>query len=126
MAKKTVLAIGIEPTLADYTMLPGLTPELIRSYIDAQISQLRALGYDVESCLIDLGETAEQAVTTALQSRKFDCIVIGAGLRLPPPRLPLFEMVINLIHAHAPPSAKICFNTTPADTVEAVQRWVRP
>jgi hypothetical protein len=126
MAKKTVLAIGIEPALADYTMLPGLTPELIRSYIDAQISQLSALGYDVESCLIDLGETAEQVVTAALQSRKFDCIVIGAGLRLPPPRLPLFEMVMNLIHAHAPPSAKICFNTTPADTVEAVQRWVRP
>jgi hypothetical protein len=126
MAKKTVLAIGIEPTLADYTMLPGLTPGLIRNYIDAQLGQLRALGYDVESCLIDLGETAEQVVMTVLQSRKFDCIVIGAGLRLPPPRLPLFEMVINLIHIHAPPSAKICFNTTPADTVEAVQRWVRP
>jgi len=126
MTKKTVLAIGIEPALADYTMLPGLTPELIRSYIDAQLSQLRALGYDVESCLIDLGETAGQVVTTALQSRQFDCIVIGAGLRLPPPRLPLFEMVINLIHAHASPSAKICFNTTLADTVEAVQRWVRP
>jgi hypothetical protein len=126
MTKKTVLAIGIEPALADYTMLPELTPELIRSYIDAQISQLSALGYDVESCLIDLGETAGQVVTTALQSRKFDCIVIGAGLRLPPPRLPLFEMVINLIHAHASPSAKICFNTMPADTVQAVQRWVRP
>ncbi len=126
MTKKTVLAIGIEPALADYTMMPGLTPELIRSYIDVQLSQLRALGYDVESCLIDLGETAERVLTTALQSRQFDCIVIGAGLRLPPPRLSLFEMVINLIHAHAPPSAKICFNTTPADTVEAVQRWVRP
>jgi hypothetical protein len=21
---------------------------------------------------------------------------------------------------------KICFNTTPADTVEAVQRWIKP
>jgi hypothetical protein len=38
-------------------MLPGLTPELIRNYIDAQIERLRALDYDVESCLIDLGET---------------------------------------------------------------------
>jgi hypothetical protein len=57
MAKKSVLAVGIEPSLADYTMLPGLTPELIRNYIDAQIERLRALDYDVESCLIDLGET---------------------------------------------------------------------
>jgi hypothetical protein len=107
-------------------MLPGLTPELIRNCIDAQIERLRALDYDVESCLIDLGETAEQVVTAALQSRRFDCIVIGAGLRLPPLRLPLFEKVINLIHTHAPPSTRICFNTTPADTVEAVQRWIKP
>jgi hypothetical protein len=123
MAKKTVLAIGIEPALADYRMLPGLTPELIRSYIDAQIGQLRGLGY---SCLIDLGETAEQVVTAALQARKFDCVVIGAGLRLPPLRLPLFEKIINLIHAHAPPDTRICLNTTPADTIEAVQRWIEP
>ena len=126
MGKKTVLAVGIEPALADYAMLPGLTPELIRNYLDAQIGRLRALGYEPEVCLIDLGETAEQVVTAALQSRKFDCIVIGAGLRQPPPRLPLFEKIINLIHAHAPPSTRICFNTTPADTVEAVQRWVVP
>jgi hypothetical protein len=126
MANKSVLAIGIEPALADYATMPGLTPELIRGHIDAQFAQLRALGYDVEGCLIDLGETAERVVTAALQSKRFDCIVIGAGLRLPPLRLPLFERIINLIHAHAPPSTKISFNTTPADTVEAVQRWVMP
>jgi len=34
----------------------------------------------------------------------------------------LFEKLINLVHEHAP-GAKICFNTTPADTAEAVQRW---
>ena len=54
MAKKTVLAVGIEPALADYAMLPGLTPELIRNYLDAQIGRLRALGYEPEVCLIDL------------------------------------------------------------------------
>ena len=126
MAKKTVLAIGIEPALADYTMLPGLTPELIWNYLNVQMEQLRELGYEVVSCLIDLGETAGQVVTAALQAKQYDCIVIGAGLRLPPLRMPLFEQVINLIHTHAQPGTKICFNTTPADTVEAVQRWVRP
>jgi hypothetical protein len=35
----------------------------------------------------------------------------------------LFEKLINPVHARAP-NAKICFNTTPSDTVEAVQRWV--
>jgi hypothetical protein len=33
--------------------------------------------------------------------------------------------VINLVHSIAP-DAKICFNTTPADTAEAVQRRVKP
>ena len=35
----------------------------------------------------------------------------------------LFEKIINSIHAHAP-SAKICFNTNPGDTAEAVNRWI--
>jgi hypothetical protein len=51
--------------------------------------------------------------------------VIGAGLREPAERLLLFEKVVNLVLIHAP-HARICFNTTPADTVEAVQRWIKP
>ena len=114
MARKSVLAIGIDPAFADFTTLSGLTPELVRSYIDAQIEQVRALGYDVESCLIDLGDTAE-AMAAALSSKPFDCVVIGAGLRQPRSQLLLFEKVINLVHALAP-NAKICFNSNPADT----------
>jgi hypothetical protein len=38
MAKKTVLAIGIEPALADLAAIPQFTPELVRSYIDARSS----------------------------------------------------------------------------------------
>ena len=58
MAKKRVLAIGIDPAAADLSAFPELTPELIGGYIDAQIERLRALGYDLESCLVDLGDTA--------------------------------------------------------------------
>ena len=68
MAKKTVLAIGIEPSFVDFSAFPRLTPELVRHFIEAQIEKLRALGYDAESCLIDLGETAE-AVTVRRSSR---------------------------------------------------------
>jgi hypothetical protein len=87
--------------------------------------KLRVAGYDVESCLIDLGETAEAVTAAALASRPLDCVVIGAGLREPPERLLLFEKILNLVHVHAPRAA-VCFNTSPADTVEAVQRWVKP
>jgi hypothetical protein len=122
---KKVLAIGIDPIFVDYTGMPQFTPEMFRGYIDAQIARVREAGFDVTSCLIDLGETAEAVATGALTAEKFDCVVIGAGLRLPPERLLLFEKIINLIHRLAP-QAGICFNTTPADTAEAVQRWISP
>lgn len=118
MAKECVLAIGIDPALVDFTALPQLTPELIKNYIDAQIERLRALGYDVDSCLVDLGETAEAVAAAALRSKHFDCVVIGAGL---PRRLQLFDKIINFVPSLAP-RAGICFNTTPAATAEAVQR----
>ena len=37
----------------------------------------------------------------------------------------IMDGIINLVHVFAP-EARICFNTTPADTAEAVQRWVEP
>ena len=125
MAKKTVLAIGIEPSFADFSAFPHLTPALVSQFIETQIEKLRAIGYDAESCLIDLGDTAEAVTVAALRSKHPDCVVIGAGLREPAERLLLFEKIVNLVLIHAP-HARICFNTTPADTVEAVQRWIRP
>jgi hypothetical protein len=124
MAKR-VLAIGIEPGSADYGAFPQLTPALVRDYIEAQLLRLRGLGFEVTSCLIDLDLMGEAVVTVALRDERFDCIVIGAGLREPKERLLLFEKVLNLVHRLAPDAA-ICFNTTPADTAEAVQRWIEP
>jgi hypothetical protein len=120
-----VLAIGLDPVFVDFAAIPQFTPDMFRGFIDAQLDRLCDLGFDVVSCLIDTGETAEAVATAALRSTRFDCVVIGAGLRLPPERLMLFEKIINLVHALAP-NARICFNTTPADTAEAVQRWIEP
>ena len=119
---KTVLALGLDPAVADLSQFPGLTPDLIRAYIDTQLERLRGLGYVVESCLVDLGATAEMVTAQSLKSRAFDCVLIGAGLRAAP-QLLLFEKLINLVHVQAP-AAKICFNSSPGDTAEAVQRWV--
>ena len=104
MAKR-VLAIGIEPGVADYSAFPQLTPELVRNYIEGQFLRLRDLGYHVTSCLIDVDAAAEAAVTAALRDESFDCIVIGAGLREPKARLLLFEKVLNLVHRLAPNAA---------------------
>jgi formylmethanofuran dehydrogenase subunit B len=120
---KKVLAIGIDPAFVDFTAMPQFTPQMFQSFIDAQLDRVRASGYDVTSCLIDLGDTAEAVTAKALKSGYFQCVLIGAGLRQPGERLMLFEKIINLVHELAP-DARICFNTTPADSVEAVRRWV--
>jgi hypothetical protein len=117
----TVLALGLDPALVEMGH-PELTPAMVRAFIEMQLEKLRALGYAVQSCLVDLGDTAEAVTSDYLRAQPFDCVLIGAGLR-DSKQLLLFEKLINIVHTHAP-QAKICFNTTPADTVEAVQRWV--
>ena len=123
MRAKRVLLIGLDPQSVDFTGMPGLTPELVLAFIDAQIEGMRAQGYEVESCLIDTGEQAHLTVESVLRARTFDCVVIGNGLRSPPAQLLLFEKVLNLVHERAP-GARIAFNTNPSDTAEAARRWI--
>jgi hypothetical protein len=73
---------------------------------------------------VDDGKTVEVTLTAELSKSGYDCIMVGAGLRLVPPYFPLFEKLMNVIHRHAPALTKICFNTNPSDTADAVRRWV--
>ena len=122
-AGKSVLVIGFEPTLLDYTTIPDLDAAKVMAGLKADETRLRNLGYEVELCLHDLGETAETVVRDRLRQKQFDCIVIGAGVRTIPKYFILFEKLINVVHEYAP-RAKLCFNTKPSDTAEAVQRWI--
>ena len=60
-----------------------------------------------------------------LAAASYDCVVIGAGIRLPPKSLLLFEAVINAVHKAAP-SATIAFNTRPEDSADAIARCLQP
>ena len=91
--------------------------------LKASEDNLTGLGYDVQMCMTDFGETAETVVRSQVEQKRFDCILIGAGLRTIAGNFLLFEKLINVVHAHAP-QAKMCFNTKPTDTSEAVQRWL--
>jgi hypothetical protein len=116
--RKRILALGLDPAVVDFSQTPDLTPQLVAAFIEQQLERLRAAGYDVVSCLVDLGATAEAVTAEALGASRFDCVLIGAGLRAAP-HLLLFEKLLNLVHERAP-HAKICF-TTPADSTEAVR-----
>ncbi len=125
---KSILIIGLDPALIDfshpdYAAFPGMTAAKVLEGIGVAGEGLKALGYDAQHCLTDFGETAEAVVTAALQRRSFDCVLIGAGVRAVSSNFILFEKLLNIVHEHAPRS-KICFNTKPSDTLEALQRWV--
>jgi len=128
MTKPIVLSVGLEPSLIDfsdsaYDAFPGMTADKVMAGLNRDIATLTDLGYDAELCLVDFGKTAKAVLQEQLGKRAYDCIVIGAGVRLIAQNTPLFEQLINVAHQHAP-AARLCFNTRPDDTAAAVQRWV--
>ena len=127
-ARKSVLLVGLEPTLIDfsapdYAAFPGLDAAKVLAALQADEARLNSLGYDAQMCLTDFGATAESVVFDHLGRKRFDCVLIGAGVRTIGKHFLLFEKLINVVHQHAP-QARLCFNTRPDDTAAAVQRWV--
>ena len=123
---KSVLVIGLDPTLIDFSQpgyAPGMDATKVFAGLKSSEAELLSLGYRVETCLTDFGETAEAVVRNRLQQGTFDCILIGAGVRANPSNLLLFEKLINVVHQHAA-RARLCFNTMPGDTAAAVNRWL--
>ena len=87
------------------------------------LADLAAQGYAATNLYIQPDPaTAEREVAEALAGAPYDVVVVGAGVRVPPIRLFLFEAVINAIH-RAAPTARIAFNTRPDDSAEAALRW---
>ena len=126
VTKARVLLVGLDPDIVDYSKspVPGLTAAKVRAAVEGDKAKLEAIGYSVKSLYVDDGKTAESALTAELTSSQYGCIMVVAGLRIVPPYFLLFEKLINVVHRHAPASAKICFNTNPSDTADAVLRWV--
>ncbi|SRR5581483_3484686 len=124
-----VLLVGLKPEAADYSdpALPkGITPQTIQAGIDLAMKRMTDRGWQAEACLIERDATsAVPAIEQQLRNGTYDCVVIGAGVRLPPKNLPLFEAVINAVHRGAPKAA-IAFNLLPEDTGDAAARWLVP
>lgn len=126
MAKKKILLLGIDPKFIDVNLATstGWDANRVKAVAQEENNKLTDLGYEPQICFIDLGETAESVVSDRISRENFDCIMIGAGVRLVPQHTVLFEKIINAVHQKASPSSKICFNTNPGDSAEAVLRWV--
>ena len=125
-AKKSVLLIGLEPKVVDYSQFPGLDAHKVAAGIQVGLERTIAAGFDAEWCLTEHDwASAEHQIRAHLAAKSYAAVMIGAGIRIVPADMLLFENIINLIHTAAP-STKICFNVSPESTTEAVLRWVQP
>ena len=121
-----VLFVGQQPETVDFadpTLPPGMTADKIHPGISLALRQMAERGWRADLCLILPDETAGPEVARRLTAEAYDCVVIGAGIRLPPRSLSIFEAVINAVH-RAAPNAAIAFNTIPEDSATAAARWL--
>ena len=123
---KRVLLVGFDPATVDFSdpaLPPGMTAEKIHAGVKIALADMSGRGWVAENCYIKPDETAVSTVEQRLAAARYECVVVGAGVRMPPSRLALFEAVVNAIH-RAAPQAAIAFNTRPEDTGTAAARWV--
>ena len=121
-----ILLLGLDPETVDFSdpaLPPGMTVEKVHAGITVALKQFTERGWESDVGFIRPDETAGPMVERQLRSAAYDCVVIGAGVRLPPRHLALFEVVVNAIRKAAP-NAAIAFNTRPDDSADAAARWV--
>jgi hypothetical protein len=125
---RRVLLVGYDPDTVDFSdpaLPPGMTAAKIHAGVQVALKQMADRGWEADVCFIRPDQTAGPTVERQLAAKPYECVVVGAGVRLPPKRLAIFEAVINAIHKAAP-TAVIAFNTRPDDSADAAGRWLPP
>ena len=121
-----ILLLGLDPETVDFSdpaLPPGMSVERVHAGIAVALKGFSDRGWESDVGFIRPDDTAGPATERQLRSANYDCVVIGAGVRLPPRHLGLLEVLINTIR-EAAPNASIAFNTRPDDSAEAAARWV--
>src|SRR5262249_33891745 len=126
LGRKGILLVGLDPATVDFSdpaLPPGMSAEKIHAGFKVALADMAARGWQAENCFINPDETAVPTVERRVAEGRYDCVVIGAGVRLPPGRLVLFEALGNAIHPAAPGAAR-AFHRRPEDTGAAAARWI--
>jgi hypothetical protein len=121
-----ILLLGLDPETVDFSdpaLPPGMSVEKVLAGIKVAVKGFTDRGWESDVGYFRSDETAGPTVERQLRSANYDCVVVGAGVRLPPRNLALLEVVINTVRKVAP-GAAIAFNTRPDDSADAAARWV--
>jgi hypothetical protein len=125
---KNICFIGQKPETVDFSdpaLPPGFDAKKIHAGIEVGMRQMSERGWHPDLCLVRPDGTAASAIERQLSLVRYDCVVIGGGIRIPPKSLLLFEEIVNTVHKFDP-GASIAFNTRPEDTADAAARWLEP
>jgi trans-aconitate methyltransferase len=126
MTQKSILIVGEDPAFIDFgapDAPKGMTAAKIMTGLNDSVARLKAAGHDADLLLTRDAESVEAQVSSALQRKNYDVIVIGAGLRVLPAMAEQFERLMNVLHSKAVQS-KFAFNSRPDDSDAAARRWL--
>ena len=123
----SAIQIGLHPDAVDYesadfSHFAGLTRARLAKANTDNVAGLRAAGYQVDNCLIESGKAGAEMARTWLQAKRYDAVLIGAGVRLVASNTLLFEAIVNAAHA-ANPACRFVFNYSPTSTPDDIRRW---
>jgi hypothetical protein len=123
----TAIQIGLDPDVIDYSspdfaQFPGLSKEKLRAANGENVRGLRAAGYDVDNCLIGVGSAGADKARQWLAAKRYDAVLIGAGVRLVAGNTLLFEAIVNAAHV-AQPGCRFVFNRAAVATPDDIRRW---
>ena len=132
---RAILIVGEDPALIDFSVTPpGVTAQSITEGLEGARDRLKAAGHEAEILWTRAGgpdgvRVAADQLSEALKAppsgrAAWDVVVTGAGLRTLPPMALGFEALINRLHAEAPATTRIAFNTNPADSDTAALRFL--
>lgn len=123
----TAIQIGLDPDVIDcsspdFAPFPGLTREKLRAANDDNVAALRTAGYHVDNCLIDFGQAGADKARQWLEAKRYDAVLIGAGIRLVANNTLLFESIVNAAHV-TQPDCRFVFNRAAVATPDDIRRW---
>jgi hypothetical protein len=122
-----VLSIGFHPRALDFSKMPdGVDEASLTARIERGNAVLREAGFDVVLCQIEVSaDAAEEQIREHLHDAQFGLAMIGGGIRMIPEHTELFERIVNVLH-EVSPGIRLCFNTAPDNSVDALKRWIGP
>ena len=106
----------------DHPSIPAhIQPHLKQSVAAVWSTLSRA---NCSSSPLHVAENDLPLVASYLQQHKAELsgVVIGMGVRSSAQLTPFFEQLVDCVREHAP-QAKLIFNSSPTDALDAIQRW---